>query len=221
MLAIFSLKCELVIWSTGELRKMIHLGFNNIGGFNNVIGAIDNTHIILGIVLLKQPELYWNCKKKYLIQCQAIVDHHGVFIDYEIGWLRSVHDAKIYQNSFFYQNISTLINGWDYILGDSAYPLSNFLIKLFNNPENNLQIQFNIKHSLHHVVIENAFGRFKNRFNCLKELNVRKISSAVCITECCIILHNFLETNNDSCDELDENDDDDNDNDNDKKIIMI
>ncbi len=139
----------------------------------------------------------------------------GVFIDYEIGWPGSVHDAKIYRNSFFYQNISTLINGQDYILGDSAYPLSNFLIKPFNNPENNLQIQFNIKHSLHRVVVENAFRRFKNRFNCLKELNVRKISSAVRITECYIILHNFLETNNDSWNELDENDGDDNDNDND------
>jgi len=132
-----------------------------------------------------------------------------------MGWLGSVHDAKVYQNSFFYQNISTLINGWDYILEDSAYPLSNFLIKLFNNPENNLQIHFNIKYSLHHIIVENAFGRVKNRFNCLKELNVRKISSAVHIIECCIILHNFLETNNDSWDELDENDDDNDDNDND------
>jgi len=37
---------------------MVHLGFNNIGGFNNVISAIDGTHIILGIALLKQSEIY-------------------------------------------------------------------------------------------------------------------------------------------------------------------
>ena len=46
---------------------------NNIEGFNNVIGTIDGTHIILGIAPLKQPEIYWNRKKKYSIQCQAIV----------------------------------------------------------------------------------------------------------------------------------------------------
>ncbi|CAB4440972.1 unnamed protein product [Rhizophagus irregularis] len=136
---------------------MVHLGFHNIGGFNNVIGA----------------------------DCQGIVDHRGVFIDYEIEW--------------------------DYLLGNSAYPLSPFLIKPFINPENNLQIQFNVKHSLHRVVVENAFGRFKNRFSCLKDLNVRKISTAVHFTKCCIILYNFLEINNDSWDDLDDDNDDNSD----------
>jgi hypothetical protein len=217
MLAILSLKNSLVIWPTGESRKIVHAGFKNIGGFENVIGAIDGTHIILGIAPLKQPEIYWNRKKKYSIQYQGIVDYRGIFIDYEIGWPGSVHDAKVYRNSFFYQNVSTLIEGWDYLLGDSAYPLSSFLIKPFSNPENNLQTQFNITHSSHRVVVENAFGRFKNRFICLKELNVKKILTAVHLTECCIILHNFLETNNDNwdeLDELDENYDDDDENDN-------
>ena len=53
----------------------------------------------------------------------------------------------------------------------------------FSNPENNLQTQFNIAHSLHRVVVENTFGRFKNRFSSLKGLNVKKISTAVQLTE--------------------------------------
>ncbi|GES78453.1 putative nuclease HARBI1 [Rhizophagus clarus] len=128
----------------------------------------------------------------------GIVDHNGIFIDYEIGWPGSVHDAKVYQNSYFYQNYRTLIKGWDYLLGDSAYPLSSFLIKPFNNPVTDLQTHFNVTHSLHHIVIENAFGKLKNSFSCLKGLSVKKISTVVNLTECCIILHNFLETNNDS-----------------------
>src|SRR5256885_9790819 len=63
MIAILSLKHELIIWPTGELRKMVHLEFNKIGGFNNVIGAIDGTHIILGNTPSKQSEIYWNRKK--------------------------------------------------------------------------------------------------------------------------------------------------------------
>ena len=53
MFAIFLLKCELVIWPTGELRKIVHLEFNNIRGFNNVISTINNIHIILEITPLK------------------------------------------------------------------------------------------------------------------------------------------------------------------------
>src|SRR5437868_5340222 len=99
MLAILLLKSELVIWLTGEFRKMVHLGFKNIGGFNNVIGAIDGTCLYN----------IRNCPiKTTSIQCQGIVDHRDIFIDYEIGWLRSVYDAKVYQNLFFYQNVSSI-----------------------------------------------------------------------------------------------------------------
>ncbi len=90
MIAILSLKNELVKWPTGESRRMVHLGFHNIGGFNNVIGAVDGTHIILGSAPLKQSEIYWNHKKKYSIQCQGIVDHRGVFIDYEQVFLKNL-----------------------------------------------------------------------------------------------------------------------------------
>jgi hypothetical protein len=67
MLAILLLKNELVIWPTGELRKIVHSGFKNIGGFNNVISAINGTYIILETAPLKQPEIYWNRKKRYSI----------------------------------------------------------------------------------------------------------------------------------------------------------
>jgi hypothetical protein len=78
--------------------------------------------------------------------------------------------------------------------------------------------------------VENAFGRLKNRFGCLKELNIRKISTAICLTECCIILHNFLESNNDNCNDNDNsnnsndnnnsNNSDDSDYDNDYNYIL-
>src|SRR3954451_9370895 len=74
MLAILLLKNSLVIWLTGESRKIVYSGFKNIEGFENIFDAIDGTHIILGIAPLKQPEIYWNRKEKYSIQCQGIVN---------------------------------------------------------------------------------------------------------------------------------------------------
>jgi len=73
MLAILSLKNSLVIWPTGESRKIVHSGFKNIGGFENVIGAIDGTHIILGIAPLKQPEIYWNRKKNIQFNVKVLL----------------------------------------------------------------------------------------------------------------------------------------------------
>ncbi|CAI2184641.1 321_t:CDS:2, partial [Funneliformis geosporum] len=74
----------------GEQRKLAHKGFQLIGGFTNVIGAIDRTHLILNNKPSNSPELYFNRKKCYLIQCQEIVDFHEIFISYDIGWPGSV-----------------------------------------------------------------------------------------------------------------------------------
>jgi hypothetical protein len=51
---------------------MVYLDFKDIGGFGNIIGTIDGNHIIL---LLKQPEIYWN---------QGIVNYYSIFIYYKI-----------------------------------------------------------------------------------------------------------------------------------------
>ena len=215
IISILSLKKTLVKWPTGEDKQDVHRGFKNIGGMDNIIGAIDGSHIVLANAPLKQPETYWNRKKRYSIQLQGIIDYRDMFINYEIGWPGSVHDAKVYKNSYFYQNVSKIIKEEEYLLGDSAYPLSTFLIKPFVNSQIPSQIRFNVIHSLHRVVIENAFGRLKNRFIALKDLNTRKISNAIKFTECAIILHNFLELNNDSIEELYEDEDDDNEDDED------
>ncbi|GES85564.1 protein ANTAGONIST OF LIKE HETEROCHROMATIN PROTEIN 1-like [Rhizophagus clarus] len=126
----------------------------------------------------------------------GIIDHHGIFISYDVGWLGSVHDAKVYRNFHFYLNRTSLIKGNDFLIGDSAYPLSPFLIKPFSKPNEN-QTEFNHIFSLYRIVVEHLFGRIKNRFGGIKKISVKKISTAVNIIDCSIILHNFLELNND------------------------
>ena len=58
IIAISSLKKTLVKWPTGKIKQDTHEGFKNIGGMENVIGAINRCHIILVNALLKQPEVY-------------------------------------------------------------------------------------------------------------------------------------------------------------------
>src|ERR1043165_6367221 len=63
--AIIAQKNLFVQWPKGEKRNHVHRGFQLIGGFENVIGAVDGTHIILNEKPSKLPELYFNRKKCY------------------------------------------------------------------------------------------------------------------------------------------------------------
>ena len=100
---------EFVVWPCGERHKQVHEGFRKIVNIPNIIGAIDGTHIILANAPGKDPEAFFNHKKQYSIQCQAIVDADGIFTDFLVGWPGSVHDAHVYRSSDFYKNKSSYI----------------------------------------------------------------------------------------------------------------
>ena len=210
-------KKTFVKWPTLEERKKVHKGFENLGGLKNVIGAIDGTHVIMKNAPSKDPEVYFTRKKHYAIHCQGIVNDRGIFISFDIGWPGSVHDARVFRNSSFYKNHSNLIQENDYLLGDSAYPISSFLITPFKDPTLQKQKDFNYFHSSHRVVIEKAFGRLKARFGMLKNLDIKTIKMGILFTSCAIILHNFLEINMDTwdIDDIDHENDTDNEGDND------
>ena len=79
---------------------------------------------------------------------QGVVDGIGKFIDAVAGFLGSAHDARVLRNSNIYQeaeqgNILQAprvdIDGNDigpYLVGDSAYPLTPWLIKPFPEATN-------------------------------------------------------------------------------------
>ena len=228
MKAIILHKAEYIKWPTGQDREFVNDGFEAIGGIEDIIGAIDGTHFILQNAPQKEKYLYFTRKKRYALHCQGIVDHRGIFISYDVGWPGSVHDAKVYRNSYFYLNRSSLIKGDDFLIGDSAYPLSPFLIKPFSKP-NEDQTKFNRIFSSHRIVVEHSFGRVKNRFGGIKEISVKKISTAINLIDCAIILHNFLELhkdiwvdhNNNDEDEEDDNELDNFENDNDETLKRV
>ena len=109
-------------------------------GFPQVIGCIDGTHIPI-----KQPSEnshdYFPYKMCYTITCQAICDAYGKFINVEVKWPGSVHDARVFANcdiqnyssekfNLFYKEI---LSGSDCIpqlfLADPAYPLLPYVMK--------------------------------------------------------------------------------------------
>ncbi|CAG8746589.1 21557_t:CDS:2, partial [Cetraspora pellucida] len=68
--ALKDLKKNVIIWSHDNYQQKIHKGFENMHRFPNIISALDSSHMNL-------------------------LEASRIFINYDLGYLASVHDAKI------------------------------------------------------------------------------------------------------------------------------
>ena len=121
----------------------------------NVVGAIDGTHVKIKTPVENGPD-YFSRYQDHDIVVQGIVDGTMTFLDVEAGYPGSMHDARVLRNNNIFtpaENREILtgptvtIGGNDirpYLVGDSAYPLSNWLSKPFPERTNDLhEIEFN------------------------------------------------------------------------------
>ena len=135
---------------------------------------------------------------------QAIVDGKKIFMDFSCGYPGSMHDARVLRRSTIFQraehgNILTQptvhVNVHDigpYLLGDSAYPLSPWLMKPYpEGTRDPREIAFNKELSSARVKVECAFGVLKSRWRILLKRFDSGISFAVRNAVACAVLHNI------------------------------
>ncbi|CAG8505653.1 8816_t:CDS:1 [Cetraspora pellucida] len=126
--------------------------------FSNVIGILDGFYMnLFKVPSKKNKDVYFTQKHCYAIHLQAVVDYQGIFINYDLGYLASVHDAKVFQNSSLYHYRNQLFEENDYILADSVYPISSYIIPSFKDPlgpDKNRKTLFNKKHSKSCIIVE-------------------------------------------------------------------
>ena len=132
-----------------------------------------------------------------------------------VGCPGSVHDACVFKNSGIYKKLknensfsSQTINirGVEvlyFIIGDLAYPLQSFLLKLFphNSSLSDNQTTFNYRLSRARIVAENAFGHLKARWRRLTKRNDMNVENVPHIVDACCILHNVCEIHGDTFNE--------------------
>ena len=106
-----------------------------------------------------------------------MVDHNYLFRNVYCGWPGSVHDARVLAKYLLYskahageifQGICVTITGGQiptFLVDDSDYPLSTWLMKPFpyNTTLSNAQKNFNFRLYRVRIVSKNAFGRLKAR----------------------------------------------------------
>lgn len=131
---------------------------------------------------------------------QGICDSKFRFLDVFIGFPGSCHDANLWQSSPIYKSIvsgQVQLAENAIILGDSAYPVSKFLLAPYrdNGHLSREEKQFNYCLSSTRVFIEQAFGILKSKFRILDHLDASSPPKISKIVFACAILHNFIINN--------------------------
>ncbi|XP_066589309.1 uncharacterized protein [Prorops nasuta] len=155
-------------WPNISQINNITLEFENRShGIPGIIGAIDGCHIPI-----MQPHDnavdYYNRKGFHSVILQGVCDHQRRFIDVHIGVPGRVHDARVFRTSPLYKNIMhhNLISPSNCIIGDSAYPLSDFVLVPYkdNGHLREERVRLNKRLSSVRSVIERAFALLKGKF---------------------------------------------------------
>ena len=164
----------------------------------NVIGAIDGCHIQIKAPK-HQPYAYFNRKKIYSIIllgcCNSKMEINYVWT----GNPGSTHDATVLRSSDLFQNSDVKIPADFYLLGNSAFPILDWLTTPFRDFGNLTleQKRFNKAHSQCRQVIERAFGMLKCRFRRLLRFDISDITLLVDSVLSACVLHNLCLFEND------------------------
>lgn len=132
-------------------------------------------------------------------------------------WPGASHDSHIFNNSAVRRRFEAGEFGNGVLLGDSAYPLRNFLMTPLTNPQTAAEQMYNECHIRTRNVVERTIGMWKKRFAVLlyvMRCNTELMQKIIVATA---ILHNIAVINREPNVDFDNNnivnnveDDDDN-----------
>ena len=188
--------------------------FGNVRGMQNVLGAIDSSHIPIKAPE-QEPAAYINRKGFYSVVLQAVVDSPLMFMDCYAGLPGSVHDARVFKNSPLFDFGAKMCSPNAFILGDAAYPLMSWLLVPYrdNGKLNAIQKNHNFVHAATRCTVERPFALLKGRFRRLKYLDIKHMEDIVNVIMTCCIFHNICLQNDrdvdlfygaEECSELDD-----------------
>ena len=149
---------------------------------------------------------------------QGVCDLEMLFTSKFAGFPGSVHDVpvRVLRRSSLMNEVEADLSMFlqnSHLIGDSAYPLRNWLMVPFKDNGNltQAQQQYNRRLSSARLVIERAFALLKGRFRHLKMMDVRDMFLLCSVVVASCVLHNLCLLNEDYAEEflepIEENDD--------------
>ncbi|XP_037940435.1 putative nuclease HARBI1 [Teleopsis dalmanni] len=219
---LISISHEFVNWPRGKAALESMEKFQNIQNIPGVIGAIDVIYIPIRAPKLHKGD-YLNHKNKYSIALQAVVDADKKFIDITCGEPGCLRGQGVLEKSNLdkraKEHYDELFPNSSFVIGDSAYSSTNWLVPPFKNNEllSVSHKKFNEKHSQTRIVVENAFELLKTRFQRLSKFTeqtnlpvITNIVASTCVLHnICLSMNDFWEPTEVNCSkENDESDED-------------
>lgn len=176
--------------------------FSRKAGFPNVKGIIDGTHVHIDALSIDEP-VFVGRDSKHSINVVVVSGPHHEFYFVSAKCGGSFHDSRCLQTSALWT--AWELNGWrpdndrqTIILGDSAYPLRQWLmtpnIRNVNARDPDLAQAVQIflrKHRKTRFMVECSIGIWKKQFPCLNHLRVRSPRRMSIIIYACAVLHNM------------------------------
>ncbi|XP_025162978.1 putative nuclease HARBI1 [Harpegnathos saltator] len=171
--ALYDIGSNFIKWPSVDRINVIMEKFARIADQQNVIGAIDCTHIEIPAPYIN-AQSYLTRKYRHAVTLQAVCDTDPYyFIDCFARYLGSVSDIRIFRNSDLWQaihrNRRLFFPNEEFIIGDKACPLLSWCLISFKDNGHLTQVENNFNHILCQTrqTIERAFALLKGRFRCL------------------------------------------------------
>ncbi|KAF5195667.1 hypothetical protein FRX31_014745 [Thalictrum thalictroides] len=196
--AVRALRGKYIAWPDADRRRQTSAVMSR-EGFNGCVGFVDGTTI----PLFQRPgidgEVYWDRKSRYSLNTQVVCDCDKKIIFAYTGCPGSMADASVFRRMDISKEPANFFSNGEYLIGDSAYGLSNHMITPFKSPATNLPENqvFNKFLAKSRVRNEHTIGILKGRWASLNELRIainkrEDAEHAVGWIMTCCLLHNML-----------------------------
>ena len=175
-----------------ELLDIQQKFYRKSRGFPKIAGLIDGSQVTINGPHPPANEMaYINRKGVHAINCQIVCNSEMKIFSFDSSWPGSNHDAHVLRQSEVYEKFSNgeMPNSW--LLGDSGYPLYDWLLTPYNNPVGDAQIRYNTSHKEIRSGVERCIGVMKMRWRCLTKPIMFRPERASRIAASCAALHNF------------------------------
>ncbi|XP_070212370.1 putative nuclease HARBI1 [Littorina saxatilis] len=194
--ALYDLMQHYLCWPDSGKVLTSSESFRQTCGLHGVLGVIDVLH-----VRVEAPDdhtdYYTNQQGETTVLLQTVTDHQLRFLHCCTGWPGSVSEVSVLKDSDLFSDVQTQVTTYfpddSYVIGDEAYPLTEWLMTPYND-DDSLSVVHHRFNAACRTALQNSasvYTLLMKRFPRLDFLDLEDMQSMLVTILVCCALHNF------------------------------